>query len=61
MIKVLKLNRHNAAKEIDFELKFLKSLTTRERFQMMFNKTKEMLSLLERSGHREPFKVIKRT
>lgn len=58
---VLKLTRHNAKKEIEFELKFLKSLSVRERFKMMFKKTKEMVSLLEKSGHRRPFEIIKRT
>jgi len=33
----------------------------RERFEMMFQKTKEIVGLLEKSGHRKPFEVIKRT
>lgn len=59
--KVLKLNRHNAKKEIEFELEYLKSLSVRQRFELMFKKTKEIVELLERSGHRKPFKIIKRT
>ena len=58
---ILKLKKHNKIKEINFELKFLKSLTTKERFEMMFKKTEEMLSLLKRNGHRKTTKVIKRT
>lgn len=58
---ILKLTQHNKKKEIDFELRFLKSLSVRERFQMMFKKTKEMLNLLEKSGHRRPSEIIKRT
>lgn len=61
MAQILKLNRHNTKKEIEFELMFLKSLSVRERFEMMFRKTKEIVSLLEKSGHRRPFEVIKRT
>jgi len=61
MLRVLKLKRHNPKKEIAFELKFLKSLSVRQRFEMMFKKTKEMLNLLEKSGHRRPFEIIKRT
>lgn len=57
----LKLNQHNPKKEIEFELKFLKSLSIKQRFEMMFKKTKEMLDLWEKSGHRRPFKIIKRT
>ncbi len=61
MGRILKLQRHNTKKEIEFELKFLKSLSIKERFAMMFKKTKEMVNLLEKSGYRRPFEVIKRT
>jgi hypothetical protein len=61
MSGILKLNRHNQKKEMEFELRFLKSLSVRGRFKMMFKKTGEILNLLEKSGHRRPFKIIKRT
>lgn len=61
MTQVLKLSRHNTKKEIEFELRFLKSLSIRERFEMMLRKTKEMIGLLEKSGCRRPPKIIKRT
>lgn len=61
MSPVLKLDRHNEKKEIIFELKFQMSLTTRRRFEMMFKKTEEMRRLLEKSGHRKAFEIIKRT
>ena len=61
MAGVLKLNRHNAKKEIEFELRFLRSLSVRKRFEMMFKKTKEIVKLLEKSGYRRPFEIIKRT
>ena len=61
MARILKLRRHNAKKEIEFELRFLKSLSIRQRFRMMFQKNKEIISLLEKNGHRKPFEVIKRT
>lgn len=60
MSPVLKLYKHDEAKEIMFELKYLLSLTTRQRFEMMFKKSKEMISLLEKNGHRKPFEIIKR-
>ncbi len=50
---VLKLDKHNDKKEIEFELDYLRSLTTAERFQMMLQKTQEMLSLLKRNEHRK--------
>jgi adenylate cyclase class IV len=61
MSSVLKLDRYNEKKEITFELKFQMSLTTRQRFEMMFKKTEEMRELLEKSGHRKAFEIIKRT
>ena len=61
MKSILKLSRHNKDKEIEFELRYLRSLSVRERFEMMFNKTKEMVKLLNKSGHRRPFEIIKRT
>jgi len=61
MRHALKLDKHNARKEIEFELRFLKSLSVKQRFTMMFQKTKEMLRLLEQNGHRRPFEIIKRT
>ena len=37
---VLKLDRHDEVKESMFELKYLLSLTTRQRFEMMLKKNK---------------------
>ena len=58
---ILKLDGHNTKEEIDFELKYLRSLSVKKRFEMMFKKTKEIVELLERHGHRKPFEIIKRT
>lgn len=62
-IRMLKLDkkRKNEDKEIEFELDHLKSLSTKERFQMMFGKTQEMLQLLNRHGYRKNTQIIKRT
>lgn len=59
-MSILKLKKHNKAKEIDFELRFLRSLTLKQRFEMMFKKTEEMLKLLRKRGHRKTTQVIKR-
>ncbi|MEW6619349.1 MAG: hypothetical protein AB1422_08450 [bacterium] len=61
MSPILKLDKDNEKKEMEFELKYLLSLTTRQRFEMMFKKSKEMRELLEKSGYRKPFEIIKRT
>ncbi len=57
---ILKLKNHDEEKEIDFELKYLKSLTTKQRFQMMFNKTQEMSILLNNNGNRNSTQILKR-
>lgn len=57
---ILKLDKHNEDKEIEFELDYLASLTTRQRFELMFRKTKEMRNLLKRNERRKATKIIKR-
>ncbi len=56
----LKLSKHDEKREIEFELNYLSSLTTQQRFQMMFKKTEEMLKLLRRDGNRRTHKIVKR-
>ena len=34
------------------------SLTTQQRFEMMFRKSREMAEMLERRGYRKPFEII---
>jgi len=57
---VLKLNKHDEKKEIDFELDYLLSLTTKQRFQMMFEKSWQTATLLRKNGRRKTTEVIKR-
>lgn len=58
---VLKLEKANERQEIEFELDYLASLTTRQRFQMMLQKSREMALLLKRNGRRKSTQVTKRT
>ena len=58
---ILKLDKHDEKKEIDFELAYLASLSIRQRFELMITRTREILTLLEQSGHRKPSEIIKRT
>ena len=58
---VLKLDEDKPDKELEFELNFLQSLTTEQRFQMMFKKTEEIRSLLKNHGYRKTSQIIKRT
>ena len=58
---ILKLDSHNEDEEIEFELDYLASLTTSQRFEMMSRKTEEMLSLRKKPKvHRAVTEVIKR-
>ena len=62
---ILKLDEHDEDKEIEFELDYLTSLTTSQRFEMMFTKTREMLRLLssatgKKDKPRKTTEVIKR-
>ena len=58
---VLKLKKDDEQREIEFELAYLASLTTQQRFQMMLQKSREMILLLRRNEHRKSTQVIKRT
>ncbi len=57
---ILKLDKHDEDKEIEFELDYLASLTTKQRFDLMFTKTREMLRLLKKDGRRTTTEIIKR-
>ena len=57
---ILKLDKHDDDKEIEFELDYLTSLTTSQRFEMMFAKTKELRSFLKRDKPRTNTEIIKR-
>ena len=62
---ILKLDKYDEEEEIEFELDYLTSLTTGERFQMMFQKREEILGLLssaagKRNERRKTTEIIKR-
>jgi len=58
---ILKLDEHDEDKEIEFELDYLMSLTTAQRFEMMYQKTMEILSLSGRTNaDRKTTEVTKR-
>ena len=60
-MSILKLKKSNPRKEIEFELNYLKTLSTKQRFQMMFKKTEEIRNLLKNHGYRKTSQIIKRT
>ncbi|MBT9137873.1 hypothetical protein B9J77_04925 [candidate division NPL-UPA2 bacterium Unc8] len=60
MSPILKLSNHDEKRERAFELEYLLSLTTKERFQMMIQKSDEIKRTLIRNGYRRPIEIIKR-
>ena len=61
MSPVFKIDNDNEEKEIDFEIDDRLSLNADQRFQMMFQKSRELTVLLEKNGHRRPSEIIKRS
>jgi len=59
-VTVYKASKDNPEQELEFELNYQLSLTTAERFQMMFQKSREVATMLLKNGYRKPFEVIKR-
>jgi len=57
---ILVLKEPSEVDEINFELDYLLSLSTCERFRLMENKSLEIKNLLVQNGHRRPPEIIKR-
>lgn len=57
---VLKIekNAEHEADELDFELAYQRTLTTQQRFELMFRKSREIMEVMLRHGHRKPFEII---
>jgi hypothetical protein len=60
---VLKLapEEFSEERELAFEIDFQRGLTTAQRFEMMFRKSREMAEELLRRGHRRPAEIVKRS
>lgn len=58
---ILRLEDHDEAREIDFELDWLATLSQAQRFALMFAKSAEIRRMLEHHGHREPDSIVKRS
>jgi len=58
---VLLLDDHDDADELAFEVAYLRSLTTQQRFELMFRRSREVAEMLLRRGHRKLFEVSQRS
>jgi hypothetical protein len=61
MSPILKLDADDEDKELEFELAYQRELTTQQRFELMFRKSREIAEVLLRHGHRKPFEIVKRS
>jgi len=58
---ILKLDKHDPQKELEFEVRCALMKTPEERLQEWFNWNMEMLEWIEeRHGHKEPSTLVKR-
>jgi hypothetical protein len=55
-----KLEEDDEDRELLIELEYLRSLTTQERFAIMFEKSRQLAETLLRHGHRRPVEIVKR-
>ena len=53
-------DKQDERRELRAELDWLLSLTTAQRFEMMFRKSREMAEELLKRGHRKPVEIVKR-
>jgi hypothetical protein len=60
MSPILKIDKDDEEKEMDFEIDYQLSLDVEQRFRMMFQKSRELALMLEKNGHRKPSEIIKR-
>jgi hypothetical protein len=61
MSPVLKLDSPDEEKELEFELVYQRTLTSQQRFELMFRRSREMAEALLRHGYRKPFEIVKRS
>lgn len=61
MSPILLVEHDDEEAELDFELAYLRTLTTQQRFQLMFRKSREIAEILLKHGYRKPFEIVKRT
>ncbi len=58
---ILKLDKDDETEQLEFELTYQRTLTTQERFELMFRKSREIAEVLLRHGYRKPVEIVKRT
>ncbi|HKB70442.1 MAG TPA: hypothetical protein VKH46_06320 [Thermoanaerobaculia bacterium] len=59
-IPKLSAEEQDEDRELHFDLDFLASLTTQQRFDLMFERSREMAEMLRANGHSEASSIVKR-
>lgn len=59
-VPILKLEAHDEAKELEFEIEYQRSLSFEQRFRMMIDASDRIAKLLLESGQRERTAIVKR-
>ena len=59
MTPIFKTDKSDEESELEFELAYQRTLTTQERFDLMFRKSRESAEVLLKRGYRKPFEIIK--
>jgi hypothetical protein len=59
--RILLVKGDQPKRELEFELDFQASLTTQQRFEMMFKRSDQIKEMLIRHGYRKPVEIIKRS
>ena len=54
------LDEQDEEHELEFELDYLATLTTQQRFEMMFRRSREFKEMLEQYEPRRPAEIVKR-
>jgi len=57
---IFKSKKSNEKRELEFELKYQRSLSLAERFRMALRQSRLVLQMLIDHGHRKPTEIIKR-
>ncbi len=60
MTRILKLERNDPQRELEFDLDYLLSLTSEERYRLMLRRSTDALERMIRNGHLRPVEIIKR-
>lgn len=60
---ILKLakDEQDEERELDFDVRALRRLTTAQRFEMMLRRSRETAELLRAHGHGRPAEIVKRS